>query len=196
MGVVSEPPRRPVFWFLWPRPDPHAPVDGDVRQTRWLRVTRPGPWRLVLLVPLTLAVAGALGSLALAALAEIAAGRQAVTRIVVALLVLLLCVVVLALLMRAWVVGTYVNDHGAKVSRTLSTVTVPWTRVVAIHRGRGRARWLGLPVRVDAVRVDLVLDDGDVVPTHVTSVSPDLLGRPEAFDMAALRLQRWWEETR
>jgi hypothetical protein len=188
---MSEPQRRPIFWFLWPRPDPHAPVDGDVRQTRWVRVCRQGPWRLAMLVPLTLLAVSLAASVVLAVATT---GGETMQRIAVLVVVGIVTGLGLALMLRAWVVGTYVNDHGAKVSRLVSAVAVPWSRVDAIHRGPGRALLFGLLWRTDAVRVDLVLDDGTVLPTHVTSVSPDLLGRPEAFDMASLRLVRWWEE--
>lgn len=197
MGVVTrppEPPRRPIFWFLWPRPDPHAPLDAAYRQQRWIRVIRQGPWRLAFLVPFSLAVVTGLASVAVAAATAGSGGT--IERIGVLAAVALVGGLALLLLSRAWVVGTYVNDGGARVSQTWRSTVVPWTAVVAVHRGPGRARLLGLPLQRPAVRVDLVLDDGTVLPTHVTSVSPDLLGRPEAFDIAALTLQRWWEETR
>lgn len=189
---MSQPPRRPVFWFLWPRPDPHAPVDGDDEQVRWVRVTRPGPWRLAFLLPVSVLVVTLLAALVPAA----AQATQPVERVAVLVAAGLASGAVLVLLMRAWVVGTYVNDRGVKVAGTWRTTVVRWHDVSAVYRGSGSARLLGLPVRRVAVRVDLVRTDGSVVPTHVTSVSPDLLGRPEAFDMAALRLQRWWEDTR
>ena len=32
-------PRKPIFGFLWPKPDPNAPVDGAYRQVRRVRIT-------------------------------------------------------------------------------------------------------------------------------------------------------------
>lgn len=187
---MTQEPRRPIFWFLWPRPDPHRPLDGDVVQTRWVRVTRQGPWRLAFLIPFTLLV------VVTALLGVFASVFQPDTgsRVFAALLTASIAVAVIWLVMRAWVVGTYVNDAGVRITRTFTAVLVPWEHVLEIYRGPGRARFLGLPFHVQAVRVDLVLDDGEVVRTDLTSVSPDLWGRPEAFDMASSRLRRWRQE--
>ena len=63
-------PRKPIFGFLWPRPDPNAPVDGDYRQVRRVRVSPRGPIRLAGLV--ALAVATVIGTAA----AVMAAARE------------------------------------------------------------------------------------------------------------------------
>ena len=43
-------PRKPIFGFLWPKPDPDAPVDEAYRQVRRVRITPRGPIRLVTLL--------------------------------------------------------------------------------------------------------------------------------------------------
>lgn len=188
--MTAPAPRRPVFWFLWPQPDPNRPLDEAYVQTRWVRVAPRGPVRVAVLVLLTL---GGVLVVAPAALAVLAAD-DGVTLLLNAVGAVVVFVVVVWLLQRAWQTGTYVHDGGARVVRMLTADTVPWSAVDAVHHGAGRARLLSLLWSVEAVRVDLVCSDGDVVRTDITSSSVDFLGRPEAFDMASLRLLRWWED--
>ena len=56
-------PRKPIFGFLWPRPDPNAPVDEAYRQVRGVRVAPRGPIRLTALVIATLLTISAMGSM-------------------------------------------------------------------------------------------------------------------------------------
>ena len=42
--------RRPIFGFLWPQPDPNAPVDDAYEQVRLARVPSRGPLRIAILV--------------------------------------------------------------------------------------------------------------------------------------------------
>jgi hypothetical protein len=65
-----------------------------------------------------------------------------------------------------------------------------------VRRVRSPARPLGLLPGRDAEVVVLVRRSGDDVLTPMTSVSSDFLGRPEAFDIAALALERWWHDSR
>jgi len=46
-------------------------------------------------------------------------------------------------------------------------------------------------VRARGRRTTVILTDGRRQATHVYTTSPDLWLRPEAFDMASLRLERW-----
>jgi hypothetical protein len=95
------------------------------------------------------------------------------------------------LLLRAWVVGTYVHDGGVVIERTFSRRSLPWPSIVAVTCTAGRAPLLGTPVPVRGSVITLALDDGSEVATHVYTTSPDLAARPEAFDMARLRLENW-----
>ena len=179
-------PRKPIFGFLWPKPDPHAPVDGAYRQVRRVRITPRGPVRLATLllgsVLLTIAASTIVMASLLTAvtLATVIGGAVVATAIV--------------LLLRGWVVGTYVSDEAVTVETTWRRTTVPWGDVRAVTTQAGRAPFLGLPVPVPSTRSLVTTTDGRTLPTHVYSCSPDLWLRDEAFDMARLRLERWRDE--
>jgi hypothetical protein len=176
-------PRKPIFGFLWPKPDPAAPVDDAYRQVRKVRVTARGPVRIAALslgsVLLTIATA----SLMLSAVSE---GFSFVTVVGAAA-----SASALVLVLRGWVVGTFVTDRAVTVETTWRQVTIPWEQVQSVSTSGQRTPFLGLPVRVTGVRTVVHGLDGRPVATHIYSASPDLWLRPEAFDMASLRLERW-----
>lgn len=182
MGLVTE-PRKPIFGFLWAKPDPDAPLDAAYQQTRRVRVTPRGPLRLAVLVVGTLLVAIGAGSAILAGLSTGSLAAAFVASAVVGL--------ALVLVLRGWVLGTYVTDTAVTIERAFVRVTVPWTEIVSVDVLDGRRGFLGLPIRTRARCCNLRLADGSHEPTHIYSTSPDLWLRPEAFDMAALRLERW-----
>lgn len=179
---------RPLLGSLYPRRAPE-PVDADARQTRWARVPSRGPWRLALLIPVTLAWL----SIAIPALMAVAAVRSIAELAVVLLLLCVLGVPVSAILVRAWVSGTYVCDSGVKVATILRTTAVPWESVTAVRVVRGPMPWCGTPLRVPGERVVLDTRDG-AIPTTVTSASADLWLRPQAWHAARDRLAVWWNE--
>jgi len=176
-------PQRPIFGFLWPAPDPHAPVDDDYRQTRLVRVTPRGPIRLLVLA---LATVVTVFLLTAALLTAIAAPLSAATFVSAGIAAT--CVV---LVLRGWVVGTYVNDDGVVVDTVIRRRSVPWSAVARVACLDGRARLLGTPLQVPGRRVVLLTTSGQTVETHVQSTSPDLLWRPEAFDVARDRMENW-----
>jgi hypothetical protein len=179
-------PRKPIFGFLWPKPDPAAPVDGAYRQVRRVRISPRGPVRLATLVLGSVAVTMVAASLVMASLtttvtlATVAGGALVATAIV--------------LILRGWVVGTYVNDEGVTIETTWRRTSIPWSSVRTIATQQGPAPFLGLPVRVPSQRSVVTTSDGTTLPTHVYACSPDLWLRAEAFDMARLRLERWRDE--
>jgi hypothetical protein len=179
-------PRKPIFGFLWPKPDPDAPVDGAYRQVRLVRISPRGPVRLATLVLGSIVVTMVAASLLMASLttaftvATVAGGALVATAIV--------------LLLRGWVVGTYVNDDGVTIETTWRRTSIPWASVVTITTQSGPAPFLGLPIRVTSQRSFVTRTDGTSLPTHIYACSPDLWLRDEAFDMAQLRLQRWRDE--
>lgn len=176
--------RKPIFGFLWPRPDPHAPVDAAYRQVRPVRVSRRGAVRVGGLIVLTLLVAMATGTVLGAGLqAGFSWGVVVGTAITASGLVLVL---------RGWVVGTSVTDDTLVVESIWRRQEVPWTEVTDLALLRCRCPFLGLPLPIVATRVVAMTASGPV-PTHVYSTSPDYFGRGEAWDMAVLRLQRWRE---
>lgn len=173
--------RKPIFGFLWA--DRTGPVDADFHQVRRVRVTGRGPWRVVVLSVLSVATIAALGTALMAALASGAS--------VASLVGAGLGATLLFLTLRGWVVGTYVTDAGLSVERTFRRVSVPWTDVERVDERTARTPWLGTPVPVPGRRCVVTLLGGAEVATHVYTTSPDLWLRPEAYDMARLRLDRW-----
>ena len=176
-------PRKPIFGFLWPSPDPDAPVDAAYRQVRGVRVTPRGPIRVLGLVAATLLTISAMGAMLMAALAmPLSPFTFAGSALVAAALVAVL---------RGWVVGTYVNDDGVVVETVLRRSAVPWAQVEGLTVRSDGCPFLGTPVRRRATRAFLACRDGRSIATHVYSTSSDLWLRPEAFDMAVLKLGRW-----
>jgi hypothetical protein len=179
-------PRKPLFGFLWPKPDPQAPVDGAYRQVRRVRVTGRGPIRLATLLVGSVLLTIVAGAIVMASLLTAITPTTVVGGAVVA--------TGIVLVLRGWVVGTYVTDEAVTVETTWRRTTVPWTAVRAVTTQEGRAPFLGLPVPVRSTRSIVTTTDGRELPTHVFSCSPDLWLRAEAFDMARLRLERWHDE--
>lgn len=186
MGDMMAEPRKPIFGFLWPKPDPDAPVDADFRQVRRVRVTPRGPVRVLSLVVGTVLLVALTGSLMLT---TVQAGVNPLT-----LLGSAVSATALVLVLRGWVVGTYVNDAGVTVERTWRMIATPWSDVAAVVTQPERAPFLGGPIRTTAERCILRRRDGTQVATHVYETSPDLWLRPEAFDMARLRLENWLDQ--
>ncbi len=179
-------PRKPIFGFLWPKPDPDAPVDSAYHQERRVRVANRGPVRLAVLLVGTATVSVAAGASILAGLAS---GPSVLTIVVAAALA---CALVA--LLRGWIVGTYVTDDAVTVETVLRRFSCAWTEVREIVVDEVPCPYLGLPLRSAASRSFLVLRGGTRIATHVYATSLDLWLRPEAFDIAVLRLQRWLPE--
>jgi hypothetical protein len=160
--------RRPIFWFLWPQPDAHAPVDGDYVQERLVRIPERGPVRVLLLALTTAGLAILTGTSIMAAIGTSWLLLFPVSALIATFLVLTL---------RGWSVGTYVNDAGIAVQRLFGTRYAQWTEVRSVDDINGR--------------VIVTLRDGQVITTHIARLSADLLGSRERYDMAKLALERW-----
>ena len=96
---------------------------------------------------------------------------------------------------RLFAAGVYVNDFGLRVVTISSMRTWTWEQIADVSTAPGKAAFLGIkfvPVRANVVYATTVDLDRD--PTPVTSVSLDFLGRTEAFDAAALAIERWWRD--
>ncbi len=176
-------PRKPIFGFLWPKPDPDAPVDDAFVQVRPVRVVGRGPVRIVALGVLSAITVIGLGSALMSALVTgalvptiVAAGVAATATFV---------------LLRGWVVGTYVSDEAVRIETVLRRREVPWAEVASVDLVEGRCPFLGTPIWVSGSRSMLRTRTGVMIATHVYSTSPDLWLRAEAFDMARLRLEHW-----
>jgi hypothetical protein len=174
------------------RKPPLFRVDGDYRQVKLVRLHRPGPWRTLVVV--ALAIWCAWVSLAAAIAVGVAQG------IIAKSLVLLVGVIPVGLsywlTARILTVGVYANDVGLRQNRVLSTTEADWVDVVDVRRVPGRVPLLGVGPGAAGERVVVVLADGDDIVTTITTHSADFLLRPEAYDQAALAVERWWQESR
>ncbi len=119
-------PRKPVFGFLWPKPDPDAPVDGAYRQVRRVRIAPRGPVRLATLFLGSVVVVMASASLIMAALTTAVSAATVVGGALVASAIVLI--------LRGWVVGTYVSDEGLTVETTWRRTSMPWPSVTRGHQ--------------------------------------------------------------
>mgnify|MGYP003374656739 CR=1 FL=1 len=181
---------RPTFGWLTRRPDPDRPLDGAYVQRHWVRLHRPGPWRLAgvgVLVLLTTV-------LAMLTLVSLSGAGGLLTRLVVMALGGVLLAATFALTLRVFTAGVHVTDQAVRVSGVRRHRTLPWTDVVDVRRLHDTSPLLGVLPRTGATRVVMVVRGGDDVDTGITTVSSDFLGRAEAFDIAALALERWWQD--
>lgn len=158
---------RPIFGFLWPK-DPDR-KDGQAEQRRLIRIPARGPLRLAVLIAATLALVMATGTL-------ISAGLQHWSFLVMASAIVATFTV---LVLRAWSVGTYVNDDGVVIQRMMRAEVAPWRDVQSIG--------------VDpAGRVLVVLWSGQSYRTHIAPHNIDLIARDEAYRVAVARIERWF----
>jgi hypothetical protein len=177
-------PRKPIFGFLWPKPDPDAPVDGAFRQVRPVRITGRGLIRVLALVLISAVTVMGVGSAVMAALVS----RELMPTILAGAVAATLTFIVL----RGWVVGTYVSDEAIRIETIWRRREVTWGDVTAIEVEPGRSPLLGTPIRVRGLRSVIRTRSGVSIPTHVYTSSPDVWPGHEAFDMARLRLERWF----
>jgi hypothetical protein len=177
-------PQRPIFGFLWPRPDPHAPLDAAAVQQRLVRVAPRGPVRILTLIIATLLSVFSTSAAVMTALSAPMSGA--------ALLASAVAATALYISLRGWVLGTYVNDHGIVLDTLVRRVRIPWNEVSEVHRAREPVPLLGMPLRTSGLRISIETTRGERFGTHVYTSSPDLVGRPDAFDMATDRLENWF----
>jgi len=188
----SRDPRPSSGWSWFPRREHRGPLDGKYVQHAWVRLYRPGPGRLV-------ATGGcALVTMLVAALSITLAtqSRGLVMLAVVGAISILAIGSTAAFTVRVLSSSVYVTDFGVRVLTLRSERVLAWTDVADVRRVGVRSRpWGLLPTR-DAERVVMVVRGGDDVDAHINSVDGDFLGRPEAYDIAALALERWWRDGR
>lgn len=181
-------------WFEgWrPRAAKGGPVDGAYRQVKWIRPYRPGPWRVVafllggvaFFIPM-------FSSLIVLLTAQSALGPRLLVSASLALIAIGVGIVV----GRLFATGVYVNDSGVRVLTIRSMVTLPWTDVADLSDASARVPVLGLAfLPTSGHAVVLTTRDGGPVRTPVTSKGLDFFGRAQAYDAAALALERWWRD--
>ena len=158
---------RPIFGFMWPK-DPER-KDGQAQQRRLIRIPARGPLRVAGLIAATLALVMATGTL-------IGAGVQHWVFLIMASAVIATFTV---LVLRAWSVGTYVNDDGVVIQRMMRAEVAPWRDVQRVG--------------VDpSGRVRVLLWSGQSYGTHIAPHNVDLIARDEAYRIAIARIERWF----
>ena len=165
---MSQPARPAIFRSVWP-PEPHVDAPTD---TRLARLPARGPVHLLLLISMTILVLSLLPSLVVAGAASSAATWPLPSW--PAIVGALLGAAALALLLRAWGRGTYVNHHGYLVRRLLRSERGRWSELSTVDEQHNR--------------LVLVRATGASIRTHVGRRTIDTVFRPEAADMAMLRL--------
>ena len=171
--------RKPIFNFVWVRPL-HTPPE----QIRFIRVGHRGIFRVIVL---------ALGTLALAAMSSISIAYLITTRnpiqsVLLAALLATLSVVVF----RGWIVGTYVNDHGIKIIRVLTTDAIPWSFVQGVERVSTVWNFAGIPIGLKTPRVVIRERDNSITPTHIYVGSIDGIFTTNALATLQSMITRWW----
>jgi hypothetical protein len=173
---MTREPQRPIFGFIFAiKPD--SPGSGQVR---WIRVPARGPWRLFALIIATLVTLTVFG----AALFSIA-GSRTVVEAIVAIAIATIIGGFGGLLTRAWILGTYVNDSGVRITRWTKTEFLPWVSIqkIDIHGSRLKQR------------VSLRVTDGSTVATTISSGDADTWLRPRTWEATVDRLSVWLHET-
>ncbi|MEO8329878.1 MAG: PH domain-containing protein [Candidatus Nanopelagicales bacterium] len=178
-------------WRLQPDASP-GPLDAAFSQRALIRPYRPGPLRhlasavgvIVVLIPMYSAI-----------IVLFNPENQLFIRLITALSLGLIACGLGTLVGRLFATGVYVNDSGLRVVTMRRMVSVPWSRVVDVSTTAARLPLLGFPaVRSVGNAVFVTTRDGGPIRTPVTSRSMDFLGRSEAFDAAALAVERWWRD--
>ena len=181
---------RQSGWVWFPRREYHGPLDTDYVQHKWLRLYRPGPVRVF-----GTGLCG-LATMLIAALAITFAtqSRGLVAIATVGLISLAMLWGAATFTIRVLTGGVYVTDFGVRLLTLRSARVLPWGDIVDVRRVAESRRPLGLFPQRAAQSVLMVMKTGDDLDSHVNTVNTDFLGRPEAYDIAALSLERWWHD--
>ncbi len=188
------PPRqqRPLFRVFDRDPDRHRPVDGDFVQERPVRLHRPGPWRTALVVALAVLTTWS----ALAAAVAVAGARGLLVKAVVLVVVMIPVGVLIWITARVLAVGPYVTDRALRQTRVLSVSEVAGATSPTYAGCPGACRCSGSARRSTASAWWSCCATAASWPRRSRPRSPDFLGRAEAYDVAALAVERWWHESR
>jgi len=91
--------------------------------------------------------------------------------------------------------GVYVNDDGLRLVTVRGMRSLPWREIADVSSAAARTPIMGVPfVRTPGQLVIVTMRDTGPVPTAMTSTGLDFVGRPEAYDAAALAVERWWRD--
>ncbi len=181
---------RPSGWVWFPRREYHGPLDANYVQHKWLRLYHPGPVRV--LVTGLCALATMLIAAISITLATQSRGLLAIGAVGLVSLAMLWGAATFTI--RVLSGGVYVTDFGVRLLTLRSARVIPWVEIVDVRRVAESRRPLGLLPKRAAQSVLMVTKTGDDLDSHVNTVNADFLGRPEAYDIAALSLERWWRD--
>lgn len=178
-------------WRLSPD-SPKGPVDGAYQQLNWLRPYRPGAPRIVLA---GLGVVVFLLPMYSAIIVVLSPTSPLVPRLIIATAFAMIAFGVGTLVARLFATGVYVNDRGIRLVTLRGMLSVPWAEVADVSIASGPTRFLGMPMtRTTSHRVIVTTRDRGPIQTPVTSTGLDFIGRAEAYDAAALAVERWWRD--
>jgi hypothetical protein len=184
-------------WYQgWGRPrssKPTGPVDNAYRQIKWIRLYRPGPWRIGLFF---LGLVALFFPMLIALLIVLLSPAGIVPRLLMGGSLGLIAFGIGTLVNRVYSTGIYVNDSGIRLYTVRGTLTVPWSAVADVSGTDTHVGLLGFPLmRVLGHAVVVTTRDGGPVLTPLTSRGLDFLGRAQAYDAAALAAERWWRDS-
>jgi hypothetical protein len=178
--VMPEPEfRKPIFNFVWVRP-----LSTPSEQVRYVRVGHRGIIRLSVLTVGTLA----LTAFASITIAYLVSTRDPLTSIFLAAILATLAVGIF----RGWILGTYVNDHGIKIIRMVTTDAIPWTFIRGIETATTVWRAVGIPLGLATSRVVIRQLDDSIKETHIYLGSIDGIMSASRLSMLESLINRWW----
>jgi hypothetical protein len=99
------------------------------------------------------------------------------------------------LVARFFASGVYVSDDGLRLVTLRGMRSMPWREVADVSSAQARTPVLGVPfARTHGQQVVVTMRDTGPVQTTMTSTGLDFVGRSEAYDAAALTVERWWRD--
>ena len=171
-------------WKFWPD-RPKGPVGSDYRQVKWIRPYRPGPLRILITgIGLFITVLPAL-----IAVGALLAQGPLIPRVTYALIFGLPAAGLMIAVTRFLAVGVYVNDAGVRIMTMRDVSVFPWRLVTDVS-----TRTRGTDAEAEGDLVVITVRDVGPLSTPVRRMSPDFLGRSEAFLMASMAIERWWRD--
>jgi hypothetical protein len=156
-------------------------------QNQWVRLYRPGPWRVATAALMLVLASYVLVAAMIIALAGSLPG---------AALCLGAAVLVIVSALRLLRVGFWVSSRGLRQSGLFYTFTVPWDQVATVRTVQQPVKWLGLPRTVQGQALVVTRANGQDLRPLVTDHNADFLGRTEMFDKAADAIEGWAAELR
>lgn len=174
--------RKPIFSFInFPS---QQSAGEEVAQIKFVRVNPRGIMRLGFLISVTLTVTAVL------AITVVYAATQ--TRVTESVVYGAVMATVSVVVLRWWTLGTYINDSGIKVIRTLSTRTARWKDINSIETRRSRWSCVGVPIPIRSHTIVVTTDSVGKLETSLFVGSPDGILSVHSLEVYASLITRWW----